>query len=660
MNDEARRPARSGDDEQDGNIGEEAGARTDLERDALLGAEDAEGAEDDLQMPPNPVRTFVIGLVAVGAVVVAAIVIYRYVITPGEGTTTQTATSRDQPPPPRIGPQFVDVTQKAGLLVSTQQGDSMVFKHYISEAKGGGIAFLDYDNDGWLDVYVVNAGPLTKRGPSGTTSGPAQRSPSANYLMRNRGDGTFEDVTVTAGVGDTGYGIGVCAGDFDNDGHSDLYVTNLGPNALYRNRGDGTFENVTEAAGVAGDAYSVGATFLDYDLDGFLDLFVGNYVALDREAVEPFSGRWKGGKVFFGPRGLQGVPDVLYHNDGDGTFTDVSAASGIAGVVRRSLGVVAGDADGDGRPDILVACDRQPNAYYHNLGDGRFEEIGLKSGLAYAEGGLAYGSHGIDLGDLDGDLRPDIAVGNFSGQPLSVYRSHRGDLWLPGGAALGLRMLLVPFATFGVALVDYDNDGDQDIVTANGHVYPDVRQFDQMTRYGLPSAILRNEGRGRWLPLTGQAGSGIMLSLPSRGLAVGDVDNDGDLDLLMANIDREPTLLSNLGPSGGGVLVLRLEGTTSNRSAIGARVTVRIGAMRQVVEVKSGSGFASQSDLRVYVGLGKAAGADEVTIRWPSGRTEEAKDIPAGSFVTAIEGKGMTWKAFVEPATTTRPAAAAS
>ena len=635
------------------------------EREALLGDAEEEPSGEP-QVPPNPVRTFVVGLFAVAAVLVAVFVVYRYVVAPEEegGTTTQPTTQPRRPEPPRqIGPQFVDVTKDAGLMVATRQGDSAVVKRFISEAKGGGIAFIDYDNDGWLDVYIVNAGPLSRPATRTAASAPARRSPSADYLMHNRGDGTFEDVTDTAGVGDTGYGIGVCAGDFDNDGFVDIYVTNLGPNVLYRNRGDGTFEDVTDTAGVGGgNTYSVGAAFLDYDLDGDLDLYVADYVK-DPSRPAPLSGRWKGGRVFFGPRGLSGLPDHLYRNNGDGTFTDVSQAAGIAAFPRRSLGVVAGDADGDGRPDILVACDRQPNLYFRNLGDGRFEERGLVSGLAYAAEGLAFGSQGIDMGDLDGDLRPEVVVGNFSGQPLQVYRSFSRNLWLPADHAPGLRGALVAFTTFGVCLADYDNDGDLDILTANGHVYPDVVQFDQMTRYGLPSAILVNAGRWRWLRLVSQAGSGVALPLPSRGLAVGDYDNDGDLDMLMANIDRAPTLLANQGPVAGRFLEIRLQWRRSNRSAVGAKITVRVGAARRVFEVKSGSGFASQSDLRCHVGLGAASTADQVTIHWPSGQTDEALNVPAGSLVTAVEGKGLTWEPFVksaEPGTSgevrTRPA----
>ena len=666
-------PEEGGSEEEPG-LGEaETEAQTDAERQRLLGGDEVEaGEEGEEALPPpvvSPVRTFVIGLAAVLAVLVAVFVIYRYVFVSESTTETQPTTQPAEEVLRPIGPQFNDVTVEARLMVSTRQGDDAGVKRYICEAKGGGIAFLDYDNDGRLDIYVVNAGSLARKRQALSTQPSAAETPQArapaphrpegaNYLMRNRGDGTFEDVTVTAGVGDTGFGMGVCAGDFDNDGHIDIYVTNLGPNVLYRNRGDGTFEDVTEKAGVAGNAYSVSATFLDYDLDGNLDLFVGNYVDLDLSAVKPLAGRWKGGQVFFGPRGLKGVPDVLYRNNGDGTFTDVSADSGIASVARRSLGVVAGDADGDGRPDILVACDRQPNAYYHNLGDGRFEEIGLQSGLAYGEGGLAYGAQGIDLADVDNDLRPEVVVGTFAGQPLAYYRND-GVVWIPASAPLGLRQPLMRFTTFGLRLVDYDNDGDKDIITANGQVYPDVRQFDMMGDYAQPTVILLNQGGEPWLRLISEAGRGITDALPSRGLAVGDYDNDGDLDLLIANIDRPPSLLRNDGPTEGNVLVVQLEGTTSNRSGIGASVTVRTGVMRQVVEIKSGSGFASQSDLRAYIGLGLAAAADEVTIRWPSGRTDTAQNLRAGMLVTAIEGKELTWRAFVKPAAATRPAPAA-
>jgi hypothetical protein len=617
------------------------------EREMLLGDEGAsEGGEEEIRLPSNPIKVFVIGLALAAALAAGGYLIYTQVIAPsaGPGTATQPATQPAGLVP--IGPQFTDVTQEARLMVMTQMGDSATRKAYISESKGGGIAFLDYDNDGWLDAYILNAGPLTRA---------AGERPAADFLMHNRGDGTFENVSATAGIPGPGYSIGVCCGDYDNDGFIDVFVTGIGGNALYRNRGDGTFEDVTEKAGVKGPgAYSVGATFVDYDGDGRLDLFVANYVALDRTQVLPLSGRWKSGPVFFGPRGLKGTPCILYRQNADGTFTDVSEEAGItrtkdadgkaAPLLPRALGVVAADLDDDGRPDLLVACDREPRLYFHNRGDGTFEEIGLVSGLAYAEGGAAHASQGIDVGDLDNDQRLDVVVGTMSGQPASVYLNYGRNCWTDSDALTGLGGFTMPLCTFGVAVVDYNLDGRPDVITANGHLYPDAEQFDASTRYALPMLIGLNEGRARFRPLIGEAGAGVAVALASRGLAVGDYDNDGCPDLLVHNIDNMPTLLRNGGAAPNRGLVVRLEGTKSNRSAIGARVLVRSGAMKQVAVVKSGSGFASQSDLRQYLGLGTASQADEVSVRWPSGLVEQAVNVPAGSFVTAVEGKGVTWK----------------
>ncbi|PYV00884.1 MAG: RNA-binding protein [Acidobacteria bacterium] len=540
---------------------------------------------------------------------------------------------------PPLGVRFVNIAKAAGLTHKTIFGGE-ARNTYLLETTGCGAAFFDYDNDGWLDIFCVNGSRLE--------GFPKGREP-VNHLYKNNRNGTFTDVTERAGLAHSGWGQGVCVGDYDNDGFEDLFVTHWGKNVLYHNNGDGTFTDVSEKAGVAGarTRWGTGCAFLDYDRDGRLDLFVANYIDLDlKSAPLPETGPclYKGVTVACGPPGLPGGKNILYHNDGDGTFTDVS---GKAGITRANgtygLGVLTADFDNDGWPDIYVANDSQPSALYHNNHDGTFTDIGITAGCAYSQDGKPQAGMGATAGDYDCDGWLDIFKTNFSEDTASLYRNighNTGDTVFDDvtfAAGLGLN---TRYLSWGCGFFDLDNDGWPDIFVASGHIYPEIKKLNLDIRYQEPKTVYRNLGNGRFQEVSQELGAAVLEPVSGRGCAFGDFDNDGDIDVLINPVNDYPELLRSDSTTGNHWLKVRTIGTKSNRSGIGARVKCVTGSHQQIDEVRSGGSWASQNDLRVHFGLGKATKADRIEVRWPSGHVDALENIAADQVVYVEEGKG--------------------
>lgn len=527
--------------------------------------------------------------------------------------------------------KFVDVGERAGLRHPSVFG-GVDAKEYIVETIGCGVAFIDYDNDGWLDVFVLN-GTRFAGAPAGTTS----------RLYKNNRDGTFTDVTEKAGLVRTGWASAVCAGDFNNNGFPDLFITYWGQNVLYRNNGDGTFSDVTQEAGLAGSArrWGAGCTFIDYDRDGKLDLFVTEYVDFDPARV-PKPGQnsfcnWKGVPVNCGPLGLPPGRHWLYHNNGDGTFTDVSGKSGVA-KAKGSYGMtaVAGDFDNDGWPDIYVACDSTPSFLFRNNHDGTFSEVALENGVALNEDGMEQAGMGIGVGDYDLDGSLDVFKTHFADDTNVLYKNDgKGnfqDMTIKSGLGVETR-----FIGWGAGIVDLDNDGHPDLFYVTGNVYPEVERKLRQYAYKTPRIVFRNLGNGTFeeFPLD-------VAPQSSRGCAFGDFDNDGDVDVLIWNMDAPPTLLRNDLPASLGRhwIKVKLEGVTSNRAAIGGRVTCFYGGKKQAQEVMSQGSFYSVNDWRLHFGLGPVKVVD-LEVRWPSGKKETVKGVAADRLITIREGQGI-------------------
>jgi len=541
--------------------------------------------------------------------------------------------------PPKIN--FVDIAERAGLTAKTEDGGDKT-KRYIIETTGSGAAFFDFDNDGWPDIFVVNGSRL---------EGFAKGQEPTSHLYRNRHDGTFADVTQSAGVGLVGWGQGVCAGDYDNDGFVDLFVTFWGHDVLLHNNGDGTFTDVTRKAGLWHDdvRWSTGCAFLDYDRDGHLDLFIAHYVDLDLpHTPEPGSGTtcvWKGLPVMCGPRGLKGTHSELYHNNGDGTFTDVSQASGIAKTdAYYCFTALTGDFDNDGWPDIYVTCDSTPNLLFHNNHDGTFTETAVEAGVAFNDGGREQAGMGADAVDYDGDGWLDIIKTNFSDDTATLYHNNRDGTFSDVTSAAGLAKNS-QFLGWGTLFVDIDNDGWPDLFMANGHVYPelDSKGLGLNSTFRERKLLYWNEHNGRFRDISLDSGAGITTPFNSHGVAAADIDNDGTVEIVVNNSHDRPSLLKNLGEHGNWIL-LKLEGTKSNRDAIGAKVTVRVGDHQQTQEVRSGGGYISQSDFRLHFGLGKATKADAVEIRWPSGLVQRLENVAGNQIVKIRESIGIMKK----------------
>ncbi|MEN3340549.1 MAG: enediyne biosynthesis protein [Acidobacteriota bacterium] len=523
---------------------------------------------------------------------------------------------------------FTDIAERAGLGEPTVYG-GVEKKRFIIETNGAGVALVDYDNDGWLDALVLS-GTRLEEGTRDTLTYPPGTGPT-NRLYRNRHDGTFEDVTDAAGLRRTGWASSVCAGDFDNDGWTDLFVTYYGQNVLYRNRG-GRFTDVTAQAGLAAaPRWGSGCTFVDYDRDGRLDLFVANYLRFDlATATEPGAGAncvWKGIPVNCGPKGLPADTNLLYHNRGDGTFADVSVASGVAAVEHRyPMTALAADLDDDGWPDIYVACDSTAAILYRNRHDGTFTDVALESGAAYGEGGNAQAGMGVAAGDFNGDGRLDLLKTHFADDVPSLYRNLGKGLFEDVAVMAGLGVEN-RFVEWGAGVPDLDNDGRQDLMYVTGNVYPEIERVLAQYPHRGPRMVFRNTGTGTFEDVTRRSGDA---SVPhsSRGAAFGDIDNDGDIDVLVMNMNERPSLLRNDYAGGHGWLTLQLEGTSANRSAIGAIATVTAGGITQARTVTSQASYYSHDDFRLHFGLGARDRADAVVIRWPDGRTQTLGDVP--------------------------------
>ncbi len=546
------------------------------------------------------------------------------------------AVKQSDPAPWRV--EFKDVAERAGLRDPVVYG-GVDRKRFIIETNGSGVALVDYDNDGWLDALTLSGTRLQE----GTREEVAYASGTAptNRLYRNKRNGTFEDVTEAAGLRRTGWASSVCAGDYDNDGWTDLFLTSYGQNALYRNNG-GRFEDATARAGLAtsGIRWGSGCTFVDYDRDGRLDLFVANYLRFDlATAAEPGKGPnclWKGIAVNCGPKGLPTDTNLLYHNRGGGNFADVSNTSGIAKVTGRyPMTAFAVDLTGDGWSDIYVASDSTAAILYRNNRDGTFTDVAVESGAAYSENGNAQAGMGVAVGDYNRDGLLDVLKTHFADDIPSLYRNLGKGLFEDVAATAGLGVEN-RYVEWGAALPDLDNDGWQDLVYVTGNVYPEIERALPQYAHRSPRFVFRNIG-GSFVNVTKASGDAA-LAHSSRGAATGDFDNDGDVDLLIMNMNERPSLLENQYAGGHGWIAIKLEGTASNRSAIGATVVVTSGGVRQARAVLSQSSYYSHDDLRLHFGLGGQSKADRVEVTWPSGRIESLNDVQGRRVVTIKEG----------------------
>jgi len=551
----------------------------------------------------------------------------------------------DVPPPPPAGlkkqvcsrravPQLEDVTEKAGIHFQHAYSPE---KKYIPESMSGGVLLIDYDRDGWPDIYFTNAP---------TVEMALKHEKARGALYHNNHDGTFTDVTDKAGVATPCFANGGAVGDFNNDGWPDLYITCLGANVLYRNNGDGTFTDVTAKAGVGDERNSTGAAFGDYDNDGLLDLMVTNYVDFHLDSLPGFGKlpicTFRGLDVQCGPRGLKGAGDSLYRNNGDGTFTDISKKAGVDDPNGYfGLGVTWVDFNNTGRSDIFIANDATPNYLYKNEGNGKFTEIGLESGTSVSRDGTEQACMGVAIGDYLHNGLPSIYITNFENEYNTLYRNN-GD-WQFDDVAYeaGVGLPSMPFVKWGDAFFDLDNDGWLDLIAVSGHVYPQVATLPSGAGYQQPGLLHLNQGDGTFCDASQQAGPALEKRAVSRGLAVGDLFNDGQVDVVIEDIDGAPRLLRNRGIPGRHWVSFELAGTKSNRLAIGARVKIIAGGMTQTEQIRSGGSYLSQHDLRVHFGLGSATKIDTLEIRWPSGATEAIKNLAADKFYSVLEQKGV-------------------
>jgi len=531
---------------------------------------------------------------------------------------------------------FTDIAGKSGLTIENVFGGKET-KKYIIETTGTGVAIFDYDNDGWPDIFIVN-GTTLEGSPPG--KGPT------SHLYRNNHDGTFKDVTVEAGLIATGWGQGVCVGDYDNDGWEDLYVTYYGKNRLYHNQ-KGVFTEVAQQAGVAGSgkSWGTGCAFVDYDRDRLLDLIVANYVDFDLSTAPAPGARascvWKGVPVMCGPRGLPGAKNILYRNRGNGTFEDVTVKAHLDRTDGHySLGISTLDFDADGWPDIYVACDSTPSILYHNNRDGTFTDVAVTAGAAFNEDGREQAGMGTSVADFNGDGRLDIFKTNFSDDTSTLYRNNGDGTFEDATFAAGLG-LHTQYLGWGTMFFDFDNDGWPDLIVANGHVYPEVDKYHLGSNYQEPRILYHNNGNGTFTDISASAGVGITSAASSRGLAVGDLWNDGKLSVVISNMNSPPSLLVNQIRSSNHWIGIQTVGTRSNRDGIGAGITVNIGKRRVVDEVRSGSSYISNSDRRVHFGLGTAERVDSVQVRWPSGLVEQFNNVTVDSIHSLTEGSGV-------------------
>ncbi len=537
---------------------------------------------------------------------------------------------------------YVDVAEQAGLKIPNVWG-GVDHKRIILETKGSGLAFFDYDNDGWLDIYLTNGNRLGEHWPAG-------KEPTT-HLYKNNRDGTFTDVTARSGLGRTGWQTGVCVGDYDNDGWDDLFCTFWGHNILFHNNGDGTFTDATQRAGLAQakGRWGTGASFVDYNRDGHLDLFVCNFVHLDPDkppsATDASFCQWKGVPTMCGPRGLPGDTNILYHNNGDGTFTDVSEKAGILKPgPRYSITSICYDFDNDGWPDIYVAVDSEPSILFKNNHDGTFTDIAVMAGCAYNDDGHEQAGMGLCVADYDCDGWFDIFKTNFADDTCNLYHNNGdgtfSDLSFNSGVGINNN-----YVAWGCGFIDYDNDGWSDIVQVNGHVYPEIDRYNFGETFKNPRLVYKNLGNGRFKDVSSEVGPGITARFSSRGAAFGDYDNDGGMDMLILNMNELPSLLHNVGGNKQNWIKLKLIGTKCNRTAIGARARVITGKHIQMDEVTSGGSVMSQNDLRLHFGLGNVESVDAIEIKWPTTqKIERFNQVKANQILTIREGEGIISK----------------
>lgn len=523
---------------------------------------------------------------------------------------------------------FTDVTEENGVTFRHEDGRS--YKKYFVETLGSGVALFDYDNDNDIDIYLV----------TGTNLDASDVAPDAmNRLYRNDGTGRFVDVTEASGVGHRGYGVGVCVGDYDNDGWLDLYVTNFSANVLYQNNGDGTFTDRTAEAGVQVLDWSAGCAFADVDTDGDLDLYVANYVNFSVETHTPC--RVNGILVYCSPRVYDGVKDIFFRNNGDGTFTEDTENAGFDNLAARGLGVTFADYDADGDVDLYVANDADANFLYNNDGNGQFREQSQFSGVALSEHGLVENGMGVAFGDYDNDTWLDLTVTNFQHQTNTLYHNDAGEFFTDRTYSSGTGDVSLPYLAWGVNFFDFDHDGFQDLFVANGHIHDNVTLIDNSTTYAQLNHLFWNNGNGTFTDVTAESGSGLALQHASRGSAVADIDNDGDLDLVVSNVGERVDILRNDGGSSfGNWINLKLIGSVSNRAAIGTRVLLKSDAYHQIREVQSGSSYLSQNDLRLHFGVGTQETV-ELEIRWQNGTVQRFKDVPVNQFLKIVEGNNQ-------------------
>ena len=526
------------------------------------------------------------------------------------------------------GIQFVDVTQEAGIRWKHTDGRSG--QKYFMETLGSGAAFFDYDADGDPDLYFVNGAPLP---------GYIAQDVPTNCLYRNNGDGTFTDVTEKSGVGDTGYGHGCAVGDYNNDGQLDLYVTNYGTNRLYRNNGDGTFTDVAEVAGVTEPRWSSSCAFADYDRDGNLDLYVVNYIVFDIDE-NPWCGlKEKGIRAYCEPDNFPAQSDTLFRNNGDGTFTDVTKSAGIYNTTGKGLGVVWGDYNNDGVPDIYVANDSTENFFYHNNGDGTFEEVGFMIGVALSEDGAAENGMGTAFGDWNNDGWLDLTVTNYAQQTNTLYHNDADGFFTDATATTKTAQLTYPYLGWATAFIDYDNDGYQDLFVANGHLHENLAELGQQGTYGQRNLLFRNNHNGTFTEVSEILGPGMKLEDVSRGATFADYDSDGDIDIVVTNSNTTPRLLRNDGGNEKNYLQIRLIATQGTTDAIGARVKITTGDLTQTREVRSGDGYLSQRDLMLHFGVADYVQIDRVEIQWQSGTKQVIKFVPANQVLSLEESE---------------------
>ncbi len=522
--------------------------------------------------------------------------------------------------------RLTDVTSETGITF--QHSDGSDGRHLIVEYVSAGLALFDYDGDGDVDIYFLNGAPARDR-PS---------RPVRNALYRNDGNWKFTDVTQQAGVGDDQHGLGVTVGDFDQDGDPDLYVSNFGPNRLYRNEGDGTFTEVAKAAGVEnGDRVGAGVCFVDIDQDGDLDLYVANYLKFSYD--QQIDRTRQGFSVYASPLDFDPEADVLYRNNGDGTFVDFSEESGIASKLGYGMGMVATDFDSDGDSDLFVGNDVGANFVFQNDGKGQFKEIGLLSGFSYDRTGTIQGTMGVDCSDFDNDGHFDLHVTSYQNELATLYKNVNGvfleDTTNLSGAGLGTNAEV----TWGNGFVDFDNDGDRDIFVACGHLYPNVERFDDRTSYRARNILFENSGQGKFRNVTDSAGSGMQVKLSSRGAGFDDLDNDGDIDVVILNSREGPTLLRNDSPVKNYWLDIRLVGRRANREGVGARVELMTGDNKQVDEVRRGRGYQSHFGSDLHFGVGSHAKVDEIRVHWPGGGVDVVKDVLTNQRITIEQGQ---------------------